>query len=90
MKLYTECGATIWRGFFGKDEDGNHDECSNEIVVETDDERDEWEPASRFGHPDEEGWRGCVSVRCAACGTLLEWPQLWIEMDDDEPERGAQ
>ena len=83
MKLYTECGATIWRGFFGKDEDGNHDECSNEIIVEVEDEREEWEADS-----DGEGWLGPVSVYCDKCGILLEWPQLWTEADDDEKERG--
>lgn len=83
MKLETECGATIWCGFFGKDEDGNHDECANTIVVEVEDERDEWELESSG-----EGWLGAVVVRCGACGILLEWPQLWYEVDNDEPERG--
>ena len=83
MKLYTECGAMIWCGFFGKDENGNHDECYNEIVVEVDDEREHWEQAE-----DGEGWLGAVVVYCDACGILLEWPQLWTEVDDDEPEKG--
>jgi hypothetical protein len=78
MKIETECGATIWRGFFGVNELGDQDECTGVIIEEVDDERELWEP-SKDG-----GWIGPVTVTCPACGYLLEWPQVWYEVDGNQ------
>lgn len=94
MKLQTTCEATIWRGFFGKDEDGNHDECPQEIVVDMgdvhEDEVADWELVEPIVCDDQvRVWFSPVSVRCGSCDTLLEWPQQWTEAEDDAVVGGA-
>ena len=88
IRITTTCEATIWRGFFGKNERGDHDECPNVIVVEVDDERDQWEKDHGYD-PGEPAWLGPVGVECGACGSLLEWPQRWTEAEEGEECRGA-
>jgi hypothetical protein len=56
-----ECGATIWCGFFGKDDDGNHDECVETIEVEVDEY--DWENARVDG----DGRWVYVNTRCPHC-----------------------
>lgn len=92
LRVWTECGATIYLGLFGKDEDGNHDECDQRIVVDVDDtpeERAAWKRGADY-QDDAPAWDGIVVVRCAGCRTLLEWPQRWEPCDDQgEPLGGT-
>ena len=70
MKAEFECGATIWCGFFGKDEDGNHDECVEQIEVDVNEE--DWEEAKRDG----EGRWIYVYVKCPYC-RILHDEEVW-------------
>lgn len=81
--MRTTCGATIWSGFFGYNENGDHEECYceiEEIVEEESVEFDEHGPI-----------RPCYPVDCPECGASIEGPQEWeliAEWDADFNENG--
>lgn len=83
IEIETECGATIWRGFFGKNARGDHDECHEVIREALEGTFREARDVYGFRTPDgqvpeeDDEFHICYSVRCSACGSLLEWPQLW-------------
>jgi hypothetical protein len=78
IKLETECGATIWRGFFGKNANGDHDECYHVTTIEIEEEElAEWDRAD-----DGKGYH-IYSVRCEGCGILMEWPQAWYVVEEE-------
>lgn len=85
LSIKTECGAAIVRGFFGKDEDGNHDDCA-QIVHEELDVGDLEEASEVYDfkpiEDDPGGYFLCYGVQCPACGSMLEWPQRW-ELSED-------
>jgi hypothetical protein len=81
VKIITECGAPIWKGFFTEP-----DECPENITFELDDV-DTFEDAREaygFEDPMKETTPGpddeftiCFSVTCPRCGSVREWPQTW-------------
>jgi hypothetical protein len=71
MKLRTECGHEIWVGFFGKNANGDQDECMAEFEVDVDEDEIE---------SDCSGIRPAFTVQCPKCGSDLAWPQIWWEV----------
>lgn len=75
MKLATECGTTIYKGFF---DDG--DDCGERIEVDIpDDEKDEY---LRPIKNDPGNFYMSFGVKCPRCGATLEWPQVWTPVEE--------
>ena len=70
MKLRTTCYMETPVGFFGINADGYQPDCGYEPeCVET----------------NEDGSvRPCYAVQCSSCNSLLEWPQEWEIVDEQE------
>jgi hypothetical protein len=75
MKLKTECGTTIYEGFF----DDGYD-CGQDIVVELPD--DECEDLLEPIEDDPGNYYLTFSVPCPKCHRNLEWPQVWTPITE--------